>query len=72
MKLPPCTGIVMNTVGGFMYTYTKYQEGKKKYQKDENYNKLQLNGVVSSPREGPLIPNGIKRDEHSLSEIKVS
>ncbi|XP_047473733.1 UDP-galactose/UDP-glucose transporter 7-like isoform X1 [Penaeus chinensis] len=66
------TGIVMNTVGGFMYTYTKYQEGKKKYQKDENYNKLQLNGVVSTPREAPLIPNGIKRDEHSLNEIKVS
>ncbi|CAL4142840.1 unnamed protein product, partial [Meganyctiphanes norvegica] len=58
------TGIVMNTMGGFLYTYTKYREGQRKKMhsiefsnkiaKDENYNK---------------VPNG---EINSLSEIKVS
>ncbi|KAK7063191.1 hypothetical protein SK128_025510 [Halocaridina rubra] len=64
-------GIVMNTTGGFLYTYTKFLEGKKKhFQKDENCNKVVLNGVIS---EGiGSLPNGVKREDHSLREIKVS
>ncbi|KAK3874770.1 hypothetical protein Pcinc_020332 [Petrolisthes cinctipes] len=55
------TGIVMNTVGGFLYTYTKYQEGHKKIFKDENYNKLEDISV----RE-------VRKDQKCLTEVKVS
>lgn len=50
----------MNTVGGFLYTYTKYKEGRKKVFKDENYNKLED------------ISTGDIKDQKSLSEVKVS
>lgn len=64
-------GIVMNTTGGFIYTYTKFKEGKKKQcQKDENFNKVIVNGVVSES--SAPIPNGILREDHNLREIKVS
>ncbi|XP_042225324.1 UDP-galactose/UDP-glucose transporter 7-like isoform X2 [Homarus americanus] len=66
-------GIVMNTVGGFMYTYTKFQEGKKNtFQKDENYNKVSINSNLSFPAEKSLHASGVTKDLHALSEIKVS
>lgn len=60
-------GIVMNTFGGFMYTYTKYKEGQKKaFHKDENFNKVKADdGSVQDTEDG-------SREELTLSEIKVS
>lgn len=60
-------GIVMNTLGGFMYTYTKYKEGQKKaFHKDENFNKVKADdGSVQDTEDG-------SREELTLSEIKVS
>ncbi|XP_064078185.1 uncharacterized protein LOC135195711 isoform X1 [Macrobrachium nipponense] len=66
------TGIVMNTTGGVLYTYTKYKEGKKKSFQDENCNKVVVNGGPNAVERSASLPNSIKRDEHSLREIKVS
>ncbi|XP_045605829.1 uncharacterized protein [Procambarus clarkii] len=66
------TGIVMNTVGGFLYTYTKYRESKKTFHKDENFNKVSVNGSPSFPVDNSLITQCVTKDEHTLSEIKVS
>lgn len=63
----------MNMIGGFMYSYTKYQEGKKNtFHKDENSNKVAVSGGPSFPVDKPRIVTNVTREEHSLSEIKVS
>ncbi|XP_071545782.1 uncharacterized protein [Panulirus ornatus] len=67
------TGIVMNMVGGFMYSYTKYQESKKSpFQKDENSNKVAVIGGSNFSVDKPRIAPNVTLEEHSLSEIKVS
>ncbi|KAK8402801.1 hypothetical protein O3P69_000845 [Scylla paramamosain] len=63
-------GIVMNTLGGFMYTYTKYQEkreDKRQKTEDENFNEVRVGFHPLSLQGTPD-----KSGEHSLNDIKVS
>nr|XP_053641720.1 uncharacterized protein LOC128695229 isoform X2 [Cherax quadricarinatus] len=67
------TGIVMNTVGGFLYSYTKYNEGKTKtFHKDENFNKVTINGNSNFSIDHSVVTPSVTKDEHVLSEIKRS
>lgn len=63
----------MNTLGGFMYTYAKYQESQKKsFHKDENFNKVKAGESLE------LLPGSRQnsqetgKEELTLSEIKIS
>ncbi|KAG0713693.1 UDP-galactose/UDP-glucose transporter 7 [Chionoecetes opilio] len=60
-------GIVMNTLGGFMYTYSKYQEKQKPGSKDENFNKIQAGLQPAS-----LQDTQDDRREHDFSGVKIS
>lgn len=63
-------GIVMNTFGGFMYTYTKYQEkteSKRQKTEDENFNEVKVGFHPLSLQDTPD-----KSGEQSLNDIKVS
>ncbi|MPC14576.1 Solute carrier family 35 member D3 [Portunus trituberculatus] len=63
-------GIVMNTLGGFMYTYTKYQEkieDKRQKTEDENFNEVKV-GFHPLSVQGTIDKSG----EHSLNDIKSS
>lgn len=63
-------GIVMNTLGGFMYSYTKYQEkreDKRQKTEDENFNEVRVGFHPLSLQGTPD-----KSGEHSLNDIKVS
>ena len=60
----------MNTLGGFMYTYTKYQEkieDKRQKTEDENFNEVKV-GFHPLNLQGTLD----KSEEHTLNDIKIS
>ena len=56
----------MNTLGGFMYSYTKYQEGQKT--EDENFNKVKIGFHPTNLQD----TQDVSRENLSLSEIKIS
>ncbi|XP_076034843.1 uncharacterized protein LOC143021310 isoform X2 [Oratosquilla oratoria] len=64
------TGIVMNTVGGFMYTYTKYQENqnKKSHPKPEDNTLTDVLLPRTTLKKEPFANGHVA----SLNEIKVS
>lgn len=71
--LSPLPGIVMNTFGGFTYTYTKYQEAQKKnVLKDENFNKVKAGESSEFLPDRHQGINETSKDELTLSEIKIS
>lgn len=66
-------GIVMNTFGGFMYTYTKYQEAQKKtFHKDENFNKVKVGESLDILPASHHSAQEASKDQLTLSEIKIS
>ncbi|XP_050730848.1 uncharacterized protein LOC127005789 isoform X2 [Eriocheir sinensis] len=66
-------GIVMNTFGGFMYTYTKYQEAQRKTShKDENFNKVKAGESLETLPASRHSAQEASKEELTLSEIKVS